>query len=104
MSTGTTVVLAVAIGTYVWKSAGPLVLGNRTLPAKLQSVISLMPAALLAALVVTASVANAKAWQFDARLVGVAAAIVALIAKRGFIFVVIVAAVATTLARVAGMA
>ncbi len=104
MSTGTTVVLAVALGTYIWKSAGPLVLGNRTLPPRLQSVISLMPAALLAALVVTASVADAKAWKFDARLVGVAVAVVALLAKRGFVFVVVVAAIATALARFAGMA
>jgi uncharacterized membrane protein len=104
MSTGTTVVLVVAIGTYVWKSAGPLVLGNRTLPAKLQSIIALMPGSLLAALVVTATVADGKHWQFDARLVGVAVAIVALMAKRGFIFVVVVAAISTALARAAGLA
>jgi branched-subunit amino acid transport protein len=104
VSTPTIVVLVVAVGTYAWKSAGPLVLGNRQLPPKLLTFIALMPAPLLAALVVTATFADGTDWTFDARLVGLGAAVVALLAKRGFVFVVVVAAVATALARAAGMA
>ncbi len=103
MSTATVVLLAVAGGTYIWKASGPLLLGNRTLPPSLERVIGLTPGALLAALVVTATVADGRSWSFDARLVGLAAAIGALIFRRGFVFVVIVAAIATALARAAGM-
>jgi uncharacterized membrane protein len=103
MSTPTLVLLAVAIGTYCWKSAGPLILGNRKLPNRLEAVIALTPGAMLAALVVTATVANGRAWAFDARIVGVAAAVAALLARRGFVVVVVVAAVATALARAAGL-
>jgi branched-subunit amino acid transport protein len=104
MSTGTIVVLLLAAGTYVWKSAGPLLLGTRELPPTLRHIIAVLPAPLLAALVVTATVADGTKWSFDARLVGLAAAVVALMFKRGFVTVVIVAAVATALARQAGMA
>jgi uncharacterized membrane protein len=103
LSTSWVVVLALAIGTYAWKSAGPLFLGNRTLPPAVLSFIGLMPGPLLAALVVTATVANGNAWVFDARLVGLFVAVVALKAKRGFVTVVVLAAVATAAARWAGL-
>jgi branched-subunit amino acid transport protein len=103
MSAPTIVVLVLAAGTYFWKGLGPLVLGNRPLPTKLQSIISVMPAPLLAALVVTATVGGDRQWTFDARLVGLAFAIGALVLKRGFVTVVIVAAAATAAARALGM-
>jgi branched-subunit amino acid transport protein len=103
MSTAWIVVLVLSAGTYVWKAAGPLALGNRTLPALAQRVIGVLPAPLLAALVVTSTVADGRSWTFDARLVGLSVAIAALIAKRGFITVVLLAAIATALARAAGM-
>lgn len=103
MTTATVVVIVVAAGTYLWKSAGPLLLGNRTLPVAIEKIIALTPGALLAALVVTATVADGPTWSFDARLVGLVVAVAALVAKRGFVFVVIVAAIATALARAAGM-
>lgn len=103
MSTGTVVLLSVAVGTYVWKAAGPLLLGNRTLPLRVEAIMGMMPGALLAALVVTATVADGRRWSFDARIVGLAAAIVALVARRGFVTVVVVAALATAAARAAGL-
>lgn len=103
MSTGTVVLLAVAAGTYAWKAAGPLLLGNRTLPLRVEAIMGMMPGALLAALVVTATVADGRHWSFDARIVGLVAAVVALQAKRGFVTVVLVAALATALARALGM-
>ncbi len=103
MSTGTIVLLVVAAGTYGWKAAGPLLLGNRTLPARAEALMGMMPGALLAALVVTATVADGRNWSFDARIVGLVAAIAALLAKRGFVTVVVVAALATAAARAMGM-
>ena len=44
---------ALAVVTFVLKGAGPMVTGGITLPARVDRVIAAMPAALLAALVVT---------------------------------------------------
>jgi uncharacterized membrane protein len=104
MNTGWTVLGVLSIGTYLLKSAGPLLLGNRTLPPLFERIINLLPPALLAALVVTAAVASKGRLVADARLVGLAAAIMALQRKAGFVTVVIVAALATAAARKLGMA
>ncbi len=101
---GWVVLLVVAAGTYALKSSGPLLLGNRTLPPKVQRVIATLPAPLLAALVITATFAKAGQLVIDARVMGLATAIVALLAKRGFVFVVVSAALATAVARRFGMA
>ncbi len=103
MNRGWLVLIVVALGTYALKSAGPLVLGNRTVPPKLQSLIAVMPAALLAALVMVSSVAKSGHLVLDARLVGVGAAVIALSAKRGFVTVVAVAAISTAIARRLGV-
>ncbi len=103
MSSGIVVLLVVAVGTYLLKSAGPLLLGNKTLPQKLQALIAVMPAPLLAALVITSTLADTGRLVLDARIVGVGAAVIVLLAKRGFITVVVVAAVATAIARQLGM-
>jgi uncharacterized membrane protein len=104
VNSGTVVLCVVAIGTYALKSAGPLFLGNRSIPPKIQSVIGVMPAALLAALVLVNTVASNGRLVVDARIVGVAAAVAALLAKRGFVTVVAAAAIATAVARRFGMA
>jgi branched-subunit amino acid transport protein len=106
MRTGWTVLAVLSVGTYVLKAAGPLLLGNRTLPPLFERIINRLPAALLAALVVTAAAASKGRLVADARLVGLAAALVALVAlqrKAGFVTVVVVAAVATALARQFGL-
>jgi uncharacterized membrane protein len=103
MTSGWIVLGVLAAGTYLLKSAGPLLLGNRTLPPLVERVINRLPAPLLAALVVTATVASKGRLVADARLVGLAAAIVALQSRAGFVTVVIVAAVATAVARQLGM-
>ena len=50
MSDATAVLIVMTIGTFALKSAGPLVLGDRALPVRVQQVVDLLPAALLAAL------------------------------------------------------
>ena len=104
MSSGWVVLVVLALGTYGLKAAGPLLLGNRTLPPLFERIITLMPGALLAALVVTSAFASKGKLVLDARAVGLGVAIVALSRRAGFITVVVLAAVATAVARRLGMA
>ena len=97
MSTAVIVMVGLAAGTYALKSAGPLVLGGRPLPAWLDTVAARIPAALLAALVVVSTVADGRDLVVDARVVGVAAAGVAL-KLRAPMAVAVLAAVAATAA------
>jgi branched-subunit amino acid transport protein AzlD len=99
MSTGWITVLVLAVGCYGLKSAAPMVLGGRTLPHWLDTLAQRLPAPLLAALTVVAAVANGRSVQPDARLIGLAAAAIALWRRANFVVVVIVAAVATAAAR-----
>lgn len=95
MSTTIIVLIGLSVGTFALKSAGPLFLGGRALPAILDRVAARLPAALLAALVVVSTIANGRDLVFDARVVGVAAAAVALRFRAPFVIVVIAAVAAT---------
>ena len=77
------VVVVVGAATIALKSAGPLLLGP----------------AVLAALVVTQVVGGDHRWVFDARLVGIAAAAVALALRAPILLTVVVAAAATAIVR-----
>ncbi len=103
MRTGWIVLAVLSLGTYALKSAGPLLLGNRTLPPLFERVVTRMPAALLAALVITSAFATKGHLVLDARAVGLAVAVVALSRRAGFITVVLLAAAATAAARQLGM-
>jgi len=86
--------------TYLFKAVGPLAMGGgRQLPAWLERLANYLPAALLAALVVSSSVVNGRQWVFDARLAGLAAAAIALWFRLPFIVVVALAAVTTAALR-----
>jgi branched-subunit amino acid transport protein AzlD len=102
MSTGWTTVLALAIGCYALKSAAPMVLGGRNLPGWLDTLAQRLPAPLLAALTVVAAVASGRSIHPDARLIGLAAAALALWRRANFVVVVVVAAIATAVARAIG--
>jgi branched-subunit amino acid transport protein len=99
MSRGLIVILGSSALIYVFKAAGPLLLGSRELPAWVNRLATLLPAALLAALVGVATAADGKHLTIDPRLAGVVAAAIALWRRAGFIVVVVVAALATALAR-----
>jgi len=60
VSTSVTLIAGLAIVTAAIKAAGPIVPGGRQLPAQFLGVISLLAPALLAALVVTATLADGK--------------------------------------------
>lgn len=82
MKSGWIVMVALAVGTYTLKSAGPLLLGNRRLPTWFESIVNRLPAALLAALVVTSAFASKGRLVLDPRAVGLAAAVLALSRSR----------------------
>ena len=93
------VVAAVGAFTMAFKAAGPVALGGRPLPPRIASVVELLAPALLAALVVTQTLGDGAAVKLDARLVGVAAAAVAVWRGASLLPVMVVAAVAAALAR-----
>jgi branched-subunit amino acid transport protein len=95
----TVVLIVLAVGTYAFKAAGPLVLGDRPLPSGLRHLVDLLPAALLAALTLVSTVGDGQTLTVDARLVGLGAAAIALWRRAPFVVVVIVASAATALTR-----
>jgi branched-subunit amino acid transport protein len=93
------VVGLVGVATVALKSLGPVLLGSRPLPGRLIGVVSLLAPALLAALVVTQVVGGDREIVLDARLVGLAAGVLALLLRAPLLAVVVAAAAATALVR-----
>lgn len=104
MSDAWLIVAVVGIGTMLIKASGPVLLGGRVLPARAGAVMALLAPALLAALVVSASVSNGSQLVADARLIGVGAAALLLAMRAPILVVVIAAAAAAALARLVGIA
>lgn len=101
MTTATITLIALAAITYTLKAAGPLALAGRTLPARVSRVVTVLPIPLLAALVITSTLATGEEWSFDARIVGLVAAALALWRRLPFVVVVVIAGAATAAARAA---
>ena len=99
MSTTWIVVAAVGAATIALKSVGPVLLGGRPLPAPLTGIVALLAPALLAALVVTQVVGGDEELVLDARLVGLGAAVVAILLRTPLLVVVVAAAAATAIVR-----
>ena len=95
------VVLAVATFTMVFKAAGPVFLGKRTLPARAQSVVDLVAPVMLTALVVTQAVGGDEEIVVDARIPGVVAAGIAIWRGAPIVVAMFVAASVTALMRAA---
>lgn len=94
-----TVVGLVGAGTIAIKAAGPVLLGGRPLPPRLGGVIELLAPALLGALVAVQTFQDGQRLVLDERVLGVAAAAVAIRLKAPLLVVVAVAAATTALAR-----
>ena len=88
-------VVLVGAATVALKAAGPVLLGGRELPARVRVLVGLLAPALLAALVVTATLASDRHVVVDARLAGVAAAAVSLRLRAPILVAVAVAAAVT---------
>lgn len=97
-------VLAGSLGCYLAKVVGFL-LPSRVLEADaVRRVTGLLPVALLAALVAVQTFASGQSLVIDARVAGLAVAIVALVLRAPFLVVVLAAAIAAALLRAAGLA
>ena len=82
MSDAWVLVVTVGAATVLLKSAGPVLLGRRTLPRRIQPAVELLAPVMLAALVTTQTVGSGEEVVLDARVPGVAAAGVALVLWR----------------------
>jgi branched-subunit amino acid transport protein len=94
-----TVVIVVGLATIAIKSLGPLAMGGRPLPPRLNDVVALLAPALLAALVAINTVGGERELVIDARLPGVLAAAVAIKLRAPVLVVILVAAVVTASVR-----
>jgi branched-subunit amino acid transport protein len=101
MSDAWLVVAVVGVATMILRAVGPVFLGGRDLPAPVMAVVRLLAPAVLAALVVVQVFAGDREIVVDERLVGLAAAAVALVLRAPLIIVVVIAAVAAALTRLA---
>jgi branched chain amino acid efflux pump len=85
-------VVLVGAATVAFKAAGPVLLGGRELPPRVRVLVGLLAPALLAALVVTQTLASDRHVVVDARLAGVAAAAIALRVRAPVLLAVALAA------------
>lgn len=99
MSTTVLLIGGCALVTALIKAVGPVALGGRELPEHFTGVIALMAPALLAALVVTAALADADRLAIGPDTAGVAAGGLVAWLTESIIGCVIVAAVVTALLR-----
>jgi uncharacterized membrane protein len=97
-------VLVGSLGTYATKLVGYFLPRSVLERAPVRRVAALLPVALLAALVAVQTFADGQALVIDARLAGLAAAVIALMLRAPFLVVVVVAAVTAAILRAAGLA
>ena len=92
-------VLILAAGAYGFKVLGLVVIGDRRLPAVLERCLDLIPAALLAALVMHETFGVGQALRVDARAAGVGAAVVVAWRRAPLILVIVTGAAVTAAVR-----
>jgi branched-subunit amino acid transport protein len=95
------VVAAVGVATVLLKAAGPVFLGRRPLPRRIQSAVDLLAPVMLTALVVTQTLANGAEISVDARVPGVAAAGIAIWRGAPLVGAMVIAGAVTALLRLA---
>jgi branched-subunit amino acid transport protein len=96
-------ILALAAGTYVFRLAGPLLRTRVRVPASVRRVLETAAVVLLTALVATTALTEGHGPAGAARPIGVAIAGVLAWRKAPFLVVVLGAAAATALLRLAGL-
>jgi uncharacterized membrane protein len=100
MTSAWIVVAVLCAGTATMRAAGPVAFGGRSLSGRGAAVVALVAPAILGALVVYETVSAGRGGiEIDARVVGLAAAGLALALRLPLIAVVLVAAAATALVR-----
>ena len=101
MSDAWIVVAVVGLATIACKAAGPVLVGRRELPPRLQACVELLAPVMLTALVVTQTFGGDEEIELDARVVGVGAAAIAIVLRAHIIVAMAVAALVTALLRLA---
>ena len=99
MSAAWIVVLTVGAITVLFKAAGPVFLGRRSLPPRVLALVEVLAPVMLAALVVTQAVGGNEELVLDERLAGIAVAGAALALRAPLIVVMVAAAVTAALLR-----
>jgi branched-subunit amino acid transport protein len=92
-------VISLAVGAFAFKVLGLIVVGNRQLPATLHRCLALIPAAMIAALVVKDTFGSGQSLVIDARVPGVAVAVMATWRKAPLIVVIVLSAAVTAALR-----
>ena len=95
-------IVAVTLASAAIKAAGPILVGGRELPLRMNAVIALLAPALLAALVVTETFGDNGHLVLDERALGVGVAAVALALRAPVLLAVALAALVTALTRLLG--
>jgi len=95
------VVAIVGVATIASKAAGPVLVGRRELPPRLQACVELLAPVMLTALIVTQTFGGDEEIQVDARVAGVGAALIAIVLRAPVIAAMAVAALVTALLRLA---
>jgi branched-subunit amino acid transport protein len=95
-------IVAVTLASAAIKAAGPILVGGRELPPRVNAVIALLAPALLAALVVTETLGDDGHLVLDERALGIGVAAVALALRAPVLLAVALAALVTALARLFG--
>ncbi|HAP78239.1 MAG TPA: branched-chain amino acid transporter AzlD [Acidimicrobiaceae bacterium] len=94
-----TFVLVLAATAYGFKVLGLVIVGDRRLPPVIDRCLALIPAALVAALVMKDTFSSGQQLVLDARALGVGAAVVAAWRKAPLIAVIAIGAGVTAIAR-----
>ena len=101
MSDAWFVVTIVGVATIACKAAGPVLVGRRELPPRLQACVELLAPVMLTALIVTQTFGGDEKIEVDARVVGVGAALIAIALRAPLMGVWAVAALVTAILRIA---
>lgn len=96
-----TLVLVLALVAYAFKVTGLVILGGRQLPAVVDRCLALIPAALVAALIVKDTFATGQTLVVDARAAGVGVAAILAWRRMPLIAVIVVGAAVTAAVRAA---
>ena len=94
-----TLVLVLAAGAYGFKVLGVVILGGRTIPPVLDRCLALIPAALIAAIVVKDTFSVGQHLVVDARAAGVGVAVLAAWRKAPLPVVIVLGAAVTAALR-----
>lgn len=92
-------VLGLSVGAYFFKVLGLVILGQRNMPPALERCLALIPAAVIAALIAKDTLTVGQELVVDARLAGVAAAMIAAWRRLPVIAVIVIGATVTALLR-----